>query len=63
MAVDQGLRQTGIGTAQADAIIFIEAALGGTGGADGDARHALQRISHILVRHLADIFGRDHIDM
>ncbi len=60
MAIDQCLRQAGIGTAQTHAIIFVEPAFATRGRADIDARQALQRIGNIFVGHLAHILCADH---
>ncbi len=61
MAVDQCLGQAGIGAAHADAIVLVEAAFVGSGGTGGDARHSGQGVGDVLVRHLADVIGRDHV--
>ncbi|KAG1241150.1 hypothetical protein G6F68_016972 [Rhizopus microsporus] len=57
MAVDQGLGQARAGAAQADTVGFVEAAFVGAGRADVDARQALQRLGHVLVRVLAQRIG------
>mmetsp|Transcript_22306 Transcript_22306/g.87935 ORF Transcript_22306/g.87935 Transcript_22306/m.87935 type:complete len:207 (+) Transcript_22306:4256-4876(+) len=64
VAVQQGLGQAGVGTTQSDAVAFIESArAAGRAVQDGDAGHASQRVSHVLVRHFADVFGRDNVDV
>ena len=62
VAVDEGLREAGVGAANADAVVFVEAAGAARLGAGGDARNALQRIRDVLVGHLADVFRGDHFD-
>ena len=63
MTIDQGLRQTRISAPQADAVVFVETAFGGTRRTDRDARYALQGIRNVLIRHLADILCRNDINM
>src|SRR5690606_32223651 len=57
---DQGLGQARAGAAQADAVALVEAALGGAGRADVDARQALQGVGDVLGGQLADVLGADH---
>ena len=48
VTVDQRLGQAGIGTAHADAVVLVEAAFVGAGGAGRDARHALSESAMFL---------------
>jgi hypothetical protein len=63
MAVDDGLGQAGRGAAQADTVVLVEAAGAGSRGTDVHTRQALQRVGHVLVGHLAHVFGGDHLDV
>ena len=62
VTIEESLGQAGIGSAHADAVVFVETALVGARRADGDAREPRQRVRDVLVRHLADVFGRDDLD-
>jgi hypothetical protein len=59
VAVDQRLREAGIGAAHADAIVLVEAAFVGARRAGRYAGYARERVGDVLVRHLADVLGSD----
>jgi hypothetical protein len=61
VAIHQRLREAGVGAAHADAIILVEAAFIGAGRAGVEAGQAHQRVGDVLVRHLADVLGGDHL--
>ena len=63
VAVDRHLRQAGRGAADADAVILVEAALAARCGRGVEPRQALERVGHVLVGELADVGGRDHLDV
>ena len=60
MAIEQGLLEAWAGAAQADAVVFAEAAFATGRGLGIHTWQALDRVSHVTVWHFADVFGRHH---